>query len=209
MRASVSDRPIEVMDSLAAVVPRLSGDADRLGRRRGIFARSVCRQDGSQHPADEKERSEPPAVRHDELEQPAREPLSGGPPDLPLDQIAADVEQAAVADARRAGGLAVQAGQAAVEMGLRPRRDIVTFEQLPDQVDPPARAVAFVAELEVSWAGRVAESAMHARTQDRIRFVDARHVGVLGGDTSLHAVGSTSSRKGARDSGPCRDQTQP
>ena len=175
--------------------------------RSAAAGRDLCaerrRQGGSQHPADEEESSEPPPVRHDELEQPAREPLPGGPPDLPLDQIAADVEQAAVFDARRAGGFAVAAGQAAVEMGLRPRRDIVTFEQLPDQVDAPARAVAFVAEFKIRRAGRVAESAMHAGTQDRIGFVDARHVGVSGCDPCLHPLAATSSYTDARDSGSC------
>ena len=52
--------------------------------------------------------------------------------------------------------------------GRRP----VLFQHLLDQVDPPARAIEFVAEQHVGRAGRGAETAMHAGAQDLVGFRD-------------------------------------
>ena len=71
--------------------------------------------------------------------------------------------------ARRAGGFAVAAGQAAVEVQLRLARRRRAFEHLLDQVDAAARAVEFVAEELVGRAGGGAEAAMHALAQDALR----------------------------------------
>src|SRR5512143_2857464 len=62
-------------------------------------------------------------------------------PHLFLDDVPADVEQLAVLHARRAGGLAVAAGEAAVEveLGLGSRRR--ALEDLLHEVDAAARRI--------------------------------------------------------------------
>ena len=44
------------------------------------------------------------------------------------------------------------------------------LEQILDQVDPPARAVALVAKRHIGRAGRGAEAAMHAGAKDAFEF---------------------------------------
>ena len=56
-----------------------------------------------------------------------------------VDDLAADIDQVPVLHARRAGGLAVAAGQAAVQMLLRGLRGLGAFQHLLDQIDAPAR----------------------------------------------------------------------
>ena len=48
------------------------------------------------------------------------------------------------------------------------------LEQVLDQVDAPARAVALVAPRRVGRAGRGAEAAMHARAQNAFQFAGVR-----------------------------------
>ena len=69
---------------------------------------------------------------------------------------------------RRAGGFAVAAGQAAVQVQLRAARGACAFEHLLDQVDAAARTVELVAEQLIGRAGRGAEAAVHALAQDRV-----------------------------------------
>ena len=83
-----------------------------------------------------------------------------------LDHLPADIEQVAVFDARRASRFAGAAGQAAVEVAARLFGDRLTFENLLDQVDAPARPVQLVAEQLVGRTGRGAETAMHTGAQD-------------------------------------------
>ena len=90
------------------------------------------------------------------------------------------VDQMHVIDARRAGGHAGEAGQAAVDM----RDDLLVggpavLQHVLDQVDSPARRIQFVAEHHIGRAGRRAEAAMHAVAQDLFRFRDMR-IGELG-----------------------------
>src|SRR3954454_15486785 len=82
--------------------------------------------------------------------------------------------------ARRTGGHAGEAGQAAIDMldHLRRRRPIL-FQHLLDQIDPAARTIEFVAEQHIGRAGRGAKAAMHASTQDIVGFGDIG-VGELG-----------------------------
>ena len=51
----------------------------------------------------------------------------------------------------------------------------VLLQHLLDQVDPPARAIEFVAEQHIGRAGRGAEAAMHAGAQD---LVGLRDIGI-------------------------------
>ena len=71
----------------------------------------------------------------------------------------------AVTHARRTGGLAIAAGETAVEMCERVHRHRIAFEHLLDEVDAPARPVEFIAQQLVSRAGGVAETAVHAAAQ--------------------------------------------
>ena len=73
------------------------------------------------------------AAAHDALAQRALHLL--------LDEVAADVQQVVVLHPGRAGGLAVAAGQAAVQVQLGALGHLTALEHLLHQVDPPARAV--------------------------------------------------------------------
>src|SRR6185295_9413872 len=85
-----------------------------------------------------------------------------------------------VMHARRTGGHAGEAGQAAVDMldHLRGRR-LVLFQHLLDQIDAPARTIELVAEQHIGRTGRGAEAAMHAGPQDLVGFGDVG-IGELG-----------------------------
>ena len=104
-----------------------------------------------------------------------------------LDHFAADVQQVVVLHPGRAGGLAVAAGQAAVQVLLGGARGRLPFQHLLDQVDAAARAVELVAEDLVGRAGRGAEAAMDAGepvTLDRVGlFADGVAVKRIGLET--------------------------
>ena len=61
------------------------------------------------------------------------------------------------------------------------------LEQVLDEVDAAARAVALVAEGDIGRAGRCAEAAMHARTQDAFEFANVRIGERFGGELGLQA----------------------
>ena len=100
-------------------------------------------------------------------------PLGQRPRIVPLDPDPRLIDQMHVVHARRTGGHAGEAGQAAVDMldHLR-RRRAVLFQHLLDQVDPPARAIELVAEQHIGRTGRGAEPAMHAGAQDLVGYGD-------------------------------------
>ena len=110
----------------------------------------------------------------------AQGPLRQRPRIVPLDPDPRLIDQVHVVHARRTGGHAGEAGQAAVDMldHLR-RRRLVLFQHLLDQVDPPARAIELVAEQHIGRTGRGAEPAMHAGAQDLVGFGDIG-IGELG-----------------------------
>src|SRR5512134_1967848 len=82
----------------------------------------------------------------------------------------ADIHQTPIAHARRAGGFARAARQAAVEMELRARGRLSPLEHLLDEVDAATRAVELIAQQLVGRAGRRAHAAMRALAQDRVRL---------------------------------------
>lgn len=90
------------------------------------------------------------------------------------------INQMHVVDARRAGGHAGQARQAAVDMGddLLVGRTAV-LQHVLDEINAPARQIEFVAERHVGRTGGGAKAAMHAFAQDLFRFRDMR-IGKLG-----------------------------
>ena len=110
----------------------------------------------------------------------AQGPLGQRPRIVPLDPDPRLIDQMHVVHARRTGGHAGEAGQAAVDMldHLRGRRPVL-FQHLLDQIDPPARAIEFVAEQHIGRTGRGAEAAMHAGAQDLVGFRDIG-IGELG-----------------------------
>ena len=64
------------------------------------------------------------------------------------------------------------------------------LEQVLDEVDAAARAVALVAEGDIGRAGRCAEAAMHARAQDAFEFANVRIGERFGGELGLHGLAS-------------------
>src|SRR4029077_10475027 len=70
----------------------------------------------------------------------------------------------------------------------------VLLQHLLDQVDPPARAVQFVAEQHIGRTGRGAEAAMHAGAQDLVGLGDIG-IGKLGeAEFGLHVAAPLISR---------------
>ena len=98
------------------------------------------------------------------------------------------IDEPAIVDARRARGHAGEAAKAVVD-----RPDVVGLdlaaglEQVLDEVDAPARAVALVALGHISRAGRGAEAAMHAGAQDAFEFANVRIGERFGGELGLQA----------------------
>jgi hypothetical protein len=111
-----------------------------------------------------------------------------------VDDAPADVDEVAVLDARRAGRLAVAAGQAAVQVQLRLARRLHPFQHLLDQVDAAARPVQLVAQQLVGRAGGRAEAAVHAAPQDGLGLGAIGRAGELGGERGLHLSNPSRSR---------------
>src|SRR5262249_39094175 len=103
-----------------------------------------------------------------------------------LDNLPADVGEAAVLHARRTGRLARTAGEAAVEVHPRLLAGRRALEHLLDEGDAPARAVELVAEQLVGQARRGAETAMHALAQDRVGLAALRRIADEVGELGLH-----------------------
>src|SRR6185437_3357071 len=106
--------------------------------------------------------------------------------DAIIDELAADIDEAPVANARRTRRLATAAGEATIEVELRPGGHFGAFERLLDEVDAPARPVQLVAEQLVRRARRRAEAAVHARAEDRFRLLAVGRVRDGGQQPRLH-----------------------
>ena len=78
-----------------------------------------------------------------------------------------------VIDTGGAGGFAIAAGQASVEVLLGFLRDFIALQHLFDQVDAASWPVQFIAEQLIGRTGGVAESAVHAGAQDAFGFFGA------------------------------------
>ena len=151
--------------------------------RPGVAAASRRRQQGRERPAEPRHDhagAKQVRPRQHQRQHRAQGPLGQRPRIVPLDPDPRLIDQMHVVHARRTGGHAGEAGQAAVDMldHLR-RRRAVLFQHLLDQVDPPARAIELVAEQHIGRTGRGAEPAMHAGAQDLVGFGDIG-IGELG-----------------------------
>ncbi len=73
------------------------------------------------------------------------------------------LDQPAVLDSRRAGGLATAAVEAQIEVFFDFGAELEpAVDNRPHEIDSPARAVVFVARFEISRTGGSAQTAMHA-----------------------------------------------
>src|SRR5690606_14743937 len=79
-----------------------------------------------------------------------------------------DVDQLAILNPRRAGGLAIAAGKAAVEVALRGGCRRCALKHLFDQIDASAGTVAFVTQHLICGARCQAETTVNTATQDFI-----------------------------------------
>ena len=125
------------------------------------------------------------------LQRPAQGALGGRAGHALVHQPAADIDQMAVLHATRAGGFAVAAGQATVQMQLGGAGRRPAFQHLLHQIDAAARTVQLVAKQLVGGAGGVAEAAVHALAQDGFRLAAFGRVGEFGGKRGLHGVSGT------------------
>ena len=93
-----------------------------------------------------------------------------------LGQFAAQLDDASVLHAGRAGCLAGATGEAAIEVGERLRAGRPALDELLHEVDSPARTVELVAQDAVGRAGGQAEAAVHAGAQQLLGLAAARGV---------------------------------
>lgn len=128
------------------------------------------RQQRPQPPGSAGQRAEQPRARGQQAQPVAQQALPEAARQAFGEEVAADIQQLVVLDSGRAGGFAVAAAQAAIEVQASALAGLVALEKLLDQVDPSARAVEFVAQLLVGRAGGVAETAVHAAAQDALGF---------------------------------------
>ena len=97
------------------------------------------------------------------------------------------VDKVHVMHARGAGRHAGEAGEATVNMF----DDIggggfAAFQHIFDHINAPTRAIEFVAEQEISRAGRGAEAAMDAGTENFLRGLHGGFLKRFGQKTGLH-----------------------
>ena len=97
------------------------------------------------------------------------------------------IDQMHIVDARRAGGHAGKAGQAAINMRDGDRvGGAVVFQHVLDEVNPPARRIQLIAQRHIGRASRGAKAAMDAGAENGFGLGDGR-VGELGeGEGGLH-----------------------
>ena len=120
------------------------------------------------------------------FERPAQRPLGQGARHFGVHQLAAQVDQMAVFHAAGAGGFAVAAGQAAVQVLLGFAGGLGAFQHLLDQINAPARAVQLVAQQLVGGAGGSAKAAVHAVAHNGLGGLAVGRVLVLRRKRDLH-----------------------
>ena len=96
---------------------------------------------------------------------------SGGRSTRSSTQFSADINQVPVFNTARTGCLAIEAGQAAIQVLLRAARDFGAFEHLLDEINPASWTIQFIAEQLIGRTGGIAETAVHAFAQDGRRFL--------------------------------------
>ncbi|MCY1530265.1 hypothetical protein D9M68_654460 [compost metagenome] len=174
-----------------------AGVADgRAWTRRTNLARQLglerFRQQRAEGIAGACQRLEKSSMGHHGAQPGTQHALAKGARYMVLDHRAADVQQVVVLHAGRAGGLAVAAGQAAVQVLQGAGTGFMAFEHLFHQVDAPTRAIQLVAEQLVGGAGGIAEAAVHAATQDGFGLFAARQGAGLFTQMGLHVRPQTS-----------------
>ena len=150
------------------------------------FALQRAGQQRPEHLAAVDQALEQVRMRHQRAQPLAQQTLADRTRHRRIDHRPADVQQVVVIDPRRAGGFAVAARQAAIQVLLGLLRDLVAFQHLLDQVDAPARAIQFIAEQLIGRAGGVAESAVHAGAQDAVGFFGAGQLAGAFAQGGLH-----------------------
>ncbi len=179
--------------------PRVAALRRRAGRgKRRHLGTQRTRQHQPHRLPQPHRRAEQCRTRQQVLQCSAHECIAAGARHLALDHFAADVEQPRVLHARGACGFAGTAGKAAIEMqaGLLSRLD--AFEHLLDQINTAARSVQFVTQQLIGRAGRGAEAAMDAPTQDLLGLAAGGGMTDEIGKMGFHAQNSEYRRPGLK-----------
>ena len=143
--------------------------------------------EGRQQPGEDQQQPEPGRVGQGHCQQAPEQPVPERAPEFFFDIAASCIDQVHVIDAGGAGSHAGQAGQAPVDMAdYFFGRCFVMFQHVFQQVDTAARTVQFIAKQFEGRAGGVAETAMHAFTQDAVGFVQSGVCQLCGGEFGAH-----------------------
>ena len=158
-------------------------------RRRGFWRRQKRARKARPSCASRRLAAEPFRARQHQREQRSQQPLRQRAAVIALDPDPRLVDQMHVVHARRTGGHAGEAGEAAVDMlDHRLGRLLVLLQHLLDQVDAAARAIELVAEQHIGRTGGGAEAAMHAGAQDLVGFLDVGVGELREAEFGLHAA---------------------
>ncbi len=125
-------------------------------------------------------------LRHQRAQTFAQQALADRARHRRVDHGAADVQQVVVVDPGRAGGFAVAARQATVQVLLGLLRDLVALQHLFDQVDAPPWTIQFIAKQLIGRAGGIAEAAVHAGAQDTVGFLGTGQLAGAVAQCGLH-----------------------
>ena len=171
-------------DRLHAAVKQ--GHAPRMGsgrrRSRGGPGRNLADQAPGRH-----ERRNQGGARHDRADRPAIQAIWPGSPDFFRHHGPANVQKSVIFHARRAGGFARPARQAAIQMRLGQARYGIALQRLFDQIDAPARSVGLITGQLKGRAGGVAHAAVDAGAEDRLRGRAGGGLGERAFDVAAHA----------------------
>ena len=147
-------------------------------------------EEGTEQPAGEERETHEHRAGEPLADREADEPFGPRSAHLLLGELAPDVDQPAVLHPRRTGRLAGPAGEAAVEVGEGPEGGPISLQDLLHEVDASPRAVQLAAEELVGGAGRVAEPAVHALSEDPFGLLSLRGREDARGYRCLHGGGA-------------------
>lgn len=162
----------------------------RGGRQQRQHLRQSARQQPRERASDARQferHAQAPWVGQHRDDRRAQQALGQRPSKMRFDIGTAAVDEAAILDARRAGGLAGQTGQATIDMrdGLGVRC-AAALQHGTHQIDATARRVVLVTEQHISRTGLRTEAMAHTALDHALGFGKRRLGQLLGAEAGMH-----------------------